>query len=140
MPISHKSIFIKEDGSFMQLTQKKFDDLTNMKPDANIPEFANKTIKHALFIYETENRKPVRILSKQYARFKFDKDGFIDMLHHMRQIPRHSEIFDDKPELKEGNIISAETMFEKKRFKGENFWIPSLEMEDDLLRLIFKKK
>ena len=124
----------------MQLTQKKFDNLTNMKPDANIPEFANKTIKHALLMYKTENRKPIRILSKQYARFKFDKDGFIDMLHHMRQIPRHSETFDDKPELKEGNIISAETMFEKKRFKDENFWIPSLEMEDDLLSLIFKKK
>ena len=141
MGLSSKMAFIREDSTFLVLTQKKTDSL--FKGESAIPEFADTTVKSAHFVYELENRKPIRIMAADYSLYRFSPKGFIDMPAHCMSAMAHISLLEDILPLQDrqrgkgDNIISAERKFLKRRFEHEWKWTPSEATETDLLRVLF---
>ena len=78
MGIGLRIFLITEDDSLRRLSVAQFERLRRGELEGRLPEYANKQIRYALVVLETEHRKAVAINMIQYAYLFFDSEGRLD--------------------------------------------------------------
>ena len=140
MGVGLRSFLITEDESLRRLSGEKFQRLRRGEPQERLPEYADKQIRYALVVLETENRKPVAIHMIQYAYLFFDAEGRLDRTN-LEQAARLA--LDMVPplasEISKGQIIDARHQFAKKRYHEQYTWTPTPELEGALVRAVLGK-
>jgi hypothetical protein len=135
MGIGLRIFLITEDDSLRRLSGTKFQRLRRGEPQERLPEYANKQIRYALVVLETEHRKPVAIHMIQYAYLFFDAEGRLDRAN-LEQAARLA--LDMVPplasEIRNGQIIDARHQFAKKRYHDQYKWTPTPELEAAIVR------
>ena len=110
------------------------------EPQERLPEYANKQIRYALVVLETENRKPVAIHMIQYAYLLFDAEGRLDATN-LEQAARLA--LDLVPplasEIRNGQVIDARHQFAKKRYDDQYKWTPTPELEAAIVKAVLGK-
>ena len=140
MGIGLRIFLITEDDSLKRLSVAQFERLRRGELEGRLPEYANKQIRYALVVLETENRKPVAINMIQYAYLFFDSEGRLDATN-LEQAARLA--LDMVPpiasEIRNGRVIDAHHQFAKKRYDDQYKWTPTPEVEAALVRAVLEK-
>ena len=138
MGIGLRVFLILNDGDRLQrISLKRFDGLWRGSKE-RLPEFARQTVRYALVILETENRKPNAIKTIDCGILKFDSKGQIDRNEWLRQARLAIE---SMPSIIEepgsSSVIDARGHFSKKRYEHEFKWQPSLKIRKAIEEAIF---
>lgn len=140
MGIGLRIFLITEDDSLRRLSVAQFERLRRGELEGRLPEYANKQIRYALVVLETENRKPVAINMIQYAYLFFDSEGRLDATN-LEQAARLA--LDMVPpiasEIRNGRVIDAHHQFAKKRYDDQYKWTPTPELEAALVKAVLGK-
>jgi len=140
MGIGLRIFLITEDDSLRRLSVAQFERLRRGELEGRLPEYANKQIRYALVVLETENRKPVAINMIQYAYLFFDSEGRLDATN-LEQAARLA--LDMVPpiasEINNGRVIDAHHQFAKKRYDDQYKWAPTPEVEAALVKAVLGK-
>jgi hypothetical protein len=140
MGLGLRIFLITEDDSLRRLSGEKFQRLRRGEPEERLPEYANKQLRYALVVLETEHRKPVAIHMVQYAYLFFDAEGTLDRtnLEQAARLaldmvpPAASDINDEW-------VIDARHRFAKKRYHDQYKWTPTPELEAAIVRAVLGK-
>lgn len=73
------TIWILDNDQLVNISQKKYAEF--YKGETNLANFAGQTIRVVVAIVETEKKKPIRIIYRNYFKYKLDDIGFIDEKH-----------------------------------------------------------
>ena len=129
---------INDDDSLRRIPNAKFERMLRGDPNEALMQYADKRIRHALVIVETENRKPNKIIRIQYSYLFFDSRGFLDTQEMDREmqlgINMVPPIMDDE---KNSTVINAEYKFAKKSYTERYLWTPSRELEVAIVDAVF---
>ena len=140
MGIGLRIFLITEDDSLRRLSVAQFERLRRGELEGRLPEYANKQIRYALVVLETEHRKPVAINMIQYAYLFFDSEGRLDATN-LEQAARLA--LDMVPpiasEINNGRVIDAHHQFAKKRYDDQYKWAPTPELEAALVKAVLGK-
>ena len=140
MGIGLRIFLITEDDSLRRLSGAKFERLRRGELEGRLPEYANKQIRYALVILETENRKAVAINMIQYAYLFFDSEGRLDATNLEQAARLALDMVPPIPsEIRNGQIIDARHQFAKKRYHDQYKWTPTPELEAALVKAVLGK-
>ncbi len=141
MGIGLRIFFVLNDGDRLQrISLKRFDDLWGNSKE-RFPEHAGQSVRYALVILETQNRKPNAIERIDCGILTFDSKGQIDELEWRRQVGLASEMMPPLfAEPRSSSVINARSYFSKKRFEHEFQWQPGLEIREAIKEAIFGSK
>ncbi len=141
MGIGLRIFFVLNDGDRLQrIPLKRFDNLWGESKE-RFPEHAGQSVRYALVILETQNRKPNAIKRIDCGILKFDSKGQIDEHEWRRQVGLASEMMPSLfAEPRSGSVINARSLFSKKRFEHEFQWQPGLEIREAIEEAILGSK
>ena len=140
MGIGLRIFLITEDDSLRRLSVAQFERLRRGELEGRLPEYANKQIRYALVVLETENRKPVAINMIQYAYLFFDSEGRLDATNLEQAARLALDMVPPIPsEINNGRVIDAHHQFAKKRYDYQYKWTPTPEVEAALVRAVLGK-
>ena len=138
MGLTMRVYIINDDDSLRRLPNAKYERMLRGDPNESLMQYANKRIRYALAIVETENRKPNKIIRIQYSYLFFDSKGYLDsqeldqgMRLGINMVP---PTMDDG---KNSTVINAEHKFAKKRYTERYMWTPSRELEVAIVDAVF---
>jgi hypothetical protein len=77
---------INDDDSLRRIPNARYEQMLRGDHSEALSEYADKRIRYALAILETENRKPNKIIRIQYAYLFFDSHGFLDIQERDREM------------------------------------------------------
>ena len=85
MGLTMRIFIINDDDSLRRIPNTKYERM--LRGDLNEPlmQYADKRIPYVLVIFETENRKPNKIIRIQYSYLIFDSKGFLDSQERERE-------------------------------------------------------
>ena len=129
---------INDDDSLRRIPNAKYERMLRGDPNEPLLEYADKRIRYALAIVETENRKPNKIIRIQYSYLFFDSKGFLDAQEMDREMRLGINMV--PPILDDGinsTVINAEYKFAKKRYTERYLWTPSRELEVAIVDTVF---
>ena len=138
MGLTMRVYIINDDDSLRRLPNAKYERM--LRGDLNEPlmQYADKRIRYALVIVETENRKPNKIIRIEYSYLFFNSKGYLDTQEMDREmrlgINMVPPIMDDG---KNPTVINAEYKFAKKRYTERYLWTPSNELEVAVVDAVF---
>ena len=129
---------INDDDSLRRIPNTKYERM--LRGDLNEPlmQYADKRIPYVLVIFETENRKPNKIIRIQYSYLIFDSKGFLDSQERERELQLGVNMI--PPIVDEGKtstVINAEYKFAEKRYKERFLWTPTPELEKKIVKAVF---
>ena len=129
MGIGLRVFFVLDNGDRLQrISLKRFDGLRR-ESEERFPEYAGQSVRYALVILETQNRKPSAIKSVDCGILKFNSKGQIDEDEWRRQAGLAIEMMPSViAEARSISLIDARSHFSKKRYEHEFRWQPSLEI------------
>jgi hypothetical protein len=129
MGIALRIFFVLTDGDRLQrISLKRFEGLWGDRKEC-FPEYAGQSMRYALVILETQNRKPNAIKRVDCGIVKFSSNGQIDEAEWHRQARLAIEMLPSLiAESRSSSLIDARSYFSKKRFVHEFQWEPSLEI------------
>jgi hypothetical protein len=138
MGIGLRIFFVLNDGDRLQrISLRRFDDLWGDSKE-RFPEHAGQSVRYALVILETQNRKPNAIRRIDCGILKFDSKGQIDEHEWRRQVGLASEMMPSLlAEPRSSSVINARSHFSKKRFEHEFQWQPGPEIREAIEEAIF---
>lgn len=140
MGIGLRIFLITEDDSLRRLSVAQFERLRRGELEGRLPEYANKQIRYALVVLETENRKPVAINMIQYAYLFFDSEGRLDATNLEQAARLALDMVPPIPsEINNGRVIDAHHQFAKKRYDYQYKWTPTPEVEAALVKAVLGK-
>ena len=140
MGIGLRIFLITEDDSLKRLSVAQFERLRRGELEGRLPEYANKQIRYALVVLETENRKPVAINMIQYAYLFFDSEGRLDATNLEQAARLALDMVPPIPsEINNGRVIDAHHQFAKKRYDNQYKWAPTPEVEAALVKAVLGK-
>lgn len=140
MGIGLRIFLITEDDSLKRLSVAQFERLRRGELEGRLPEYANKQIRYALVVLETENRKPVAINMIQYAYLFFDSEGRLDATNLEQAARLALDMVPPIPsEINNGRVIDAHHQFAKKRYDDQYKWTPTPEVEAALVKAVLGK-
>jgi len=129
---------INDDDSLRRLPNAKYERMLRGDPNEPLMQYADKRIRYALVVVETENRKPNKIIRIQYSYLFFDSEGFLDTQERERamqigvnMVPPYVD------EGKNSTVINAHYKFARKSHKDRYRWIPSRELEEAIIKAVF---
>ena len=138
MGLTMRVYIINDDDSLRRLPNTKYERMLRGDPNEPLMQYADKRIRYALVIVETENRKPNKIIRIQYSYLFFDSKGFLDAQEMDREmrlgINMVPPIIDDR---KNSTVINAEYKFAKKSYTERYLWTPSNELEVAIVDAVF---
>ena len=129
---------INDDDSLRRLPNAKYERMLRGDPNEPLMQYADKRIRYALVVVETENRKPNKIIRIQYSYLFFDSKGFLDTQERERGMQLGVNMvppFVD--EGKNSTVINAEYKFARKRYKERYLWTPTRELEVAIVDAVF---
>ena len=139
MGFGFRIFLIDEADKITRIPATRFDRIRDRDPKESLPQYKNSRIRYAMVILELENRQPISTARIDYGYLVFDSEGRVDQkfldtegqvaISMMPSIPLPGE-----PE----NIVHASDRFAQKRFKDEFTWIPSFELEQELIKKSFE--
>ena len=140
MGIGLRISLITEDDTIRRFSVAQFERLRRGDPQERLPEYANKQIRYALVVLETENRKPVAIYMIQYAYLFFDAEGRLERTNLEQAARLALDMVPPLPsEISNGQIIDARHQFAKKRYHDQYKWTPTPELEAAIVRAVLRK-
>jgi len=138
MVLTMRIFIINDDDSLRRHPNAKYERMLRGDPNDPLMQYADKRIRYALVIVETESRKPNKIIRIQYSYLYFDSKGFLDtqerergMQLGVKMVPQYVD------EGKNSNVINAEYKFANKRYKERYLWTPSRELEVAIVDAVF---
>lgn len=129
---------INDDDSLRRLPNAKYERMLRRNPNDPLRQYADKRIRYALIIFETENRKPYKIIRIQYSYLFFDSEGFLDMQEREREMRIGVNMV--PPYVDEGKnttVINAHYKFARKSHKDRYRWTPTRELEEAVIKAVF---
>ena len=138
MGLTMRIFIINDDDSLRRIPNAKYERMLRGDPNEPLLEYADKRIRYALAIVETENRKPNKIIRIQYSYLFFDSKGFLDTQERERGMQLGVNMV--PPFVNEGinsNVIDAEYKFAQKRYKERYLWTPARELEVAIVDAVF---
>ena len=131
---------LNESDRLQRISLKRFDGLWGDSKE-RFPEYAGQSMRYALVILETQNRKPNAITSIDCGILKFNSKGQIDEDEWHKQaglaIAMMPSII---AEPGSSSVINARSHFSKKRFEHEFQWQPGLETRQAIEEAILGSK
>ena len=138
MGLTMRIFIINDDDTLRRLPNAKYERMLRGDPNEPLLEYADKRIRYALVIVDTENRKTNKIIRIEYSYLFFDSKGFLDIQEREREmqlgvnmVPPYGD------EGKNSTVNHAEYKFAKKRYKERYRWIPSRELELAIIDAVF---
>lgn len=105
------------------------------------PEFAGQRVRHALVWVELEGRKVVGVKHIDYGFIAFNLEGRLDEEERARNLRMAADVLSAfYPNKENKDVIDASGRFAQKRYKHENRWKPTPEIEKALMRAILGVK
>ena len=121
---------VNDDDSLRRLPNAKYERMLNRDPKEPLMQYADKRIRYASVIFETENRRPVKIIRIEYSYLFFDSEGFIDSKEREKEIRLGMDMIPSYGDARESRrVIDAQHKFAKRRYKNQYLWTPSRELE-----------
>ena len=132
--------FINDDSTIRRIPWARYERL--LKGDSNrcFQEYAGKSVRYALVFLELINRKPVEIISIQYAILSLDDEGQISSGEYEKEMRLGAQMLvptEANPSFP--NVIDATGRFAIKSFKDRYTWNPSPEIEVAIIKAVFGK-
>ncbi len=117
-------IFFCAEDSVRSFPYAKFERLWNGDTADRIPEYAGQRIKYALVTVYTEKRQPIEITHIDCSYIVVDDKGKFDQDSIQKSLVDAINCIDLlSPSLtKQGNIIDATLIFNKKRYENKYTW------------------
>jgi hypothetical protein len=138
MGASPKIFFVNEKDEVAKVPFSRWERIHRNDPKESFPEFKNKKIRTVLAFVELKNRKPDHISYLDYSYTTFDSDGKIDETIAEQEMRDSMEMLSIGPDVtSNGNVINAEYVFAKKRYRHENSWKPSSQIIKIITDMIF---
>jgi hypothetical protein len=140
MGIGLRVFLVRDDESIQRLSLARYERLLRRDPQETLPKYASRRVRYALVILELEDRRPVEIIRIQYSFLSFDSQGSIDAGEQEREARLASEMLPpitndrDRP-----RVVDARHRFAKKRYDDDYRWIPSPEIEAEIVQAVFGK-
>ena len=130
MGLTIRVFIIDDEDSLVRLPIAKYERLLRRDPNESLMQYADKRIRYASVIAETENRKPFKIIRIEYAYLFFNSLGFIDSKEREKEIRLGMDMIPSYGEARESRrVIDAQHKFAKRRYKNRYLWTPSRELE-----------
>jgi hypothetical protein len=131
---------LNESDRLQRISLKRFDGLWGDSKE-RFPEYAGQSMRYALVILETQNRKPNAITSIDCGILKFNSNGQIDEDEWHRQAGLAIEMIPPLfAEPGSSSVIDACSYFSKKRYKHEFQWQPGPETREAIEEAILGSK
>ena len=136
MGLGMRIFIVIDDGSLERLAFERYNRLLQRHPHERLMQYANKRVRCAIIVVESENRKPIEILKSQFAYLLFDVDG---MLETGGESETRLAMDMVEPLIAEKNqqVVNARHKFARKRYAREYRWEPSPEIEASIQEAIF---
>lgn len=138
MGVSLRIFLVNDDDTIKRFPLTRYERLMHGDLDECLPEYAGKRVRYAEVAVELADRKPVGILRMQYFIMSFDSQGSIDASKRQKEKRLAMELLPPVGVHGQSNqVIDATHRFAKKRYDNEYRWIPSLEIEAEIVRAVF---
>jgi len=137
MGVSLRIFLVNDDDTIKRFPLTRYERLMHGDPGECVPEYAGKRVRYAEVALEVADRKPVRILRMQYFIMSFDSRGRIDVSERQKEKRLAMDLLppvDVNTQSKQ--VIDATHRFAKKRYDNEYRWIPSPEIEAEIVRAV----
>jgi hypothetical protein len=129
----YRVLIIDECGTIHRISCSKFQKL--LFGDGSLPEFANQTVRMAIYYGESENRRFMEVRRSEYSKFKFDAEGRVDEnFWNEGMIMVANGINFGLHERSEFEIHREK--FQRKRFEETHRWNPTPKEEKRLVDLV----
>jgi len=137
MGVSLRIFLVNDDDSIRRFPLTRYERLMHHDLDESLPEYAGKRIRYAEVAVDLADRKPVSILRMQYFIMSFDSQGCIDHSARQKEKRLAMELLPPVGEnAQSGQVIDATHRFAKKRYDSEYRWMPSPEIEAEIVRAV----
>ena len=141
MGASLKIFIVNRDDSLQKLSVSKFERLLKYDSKERMPEHAGKRVRYVLVIVEYKNRRPIKIIQKQYSYLTFDLAGRLDPEERKRAHRLAQEAILDLTNVQEhNNVIDAKQLFAKNKFVNIHSWISNNAIEIAIVNAIFREE
>src|SRR6266496_798769 len=133
--------FVLNDGDRLQrISLKRFDGLWGDGKE-RFPDYAGQSMRYALVILETRNRRPNAIKRVDCGTLKFNSKGQIDEDEWHRQAALAIQVIPSLiAEPGSSSVIDARSHFSKKRLEHEFQWKPSLTIRKAIEEAILGRR
>ena len=113
--------FVFRANDISPMSQKTFQDFFHARRPV-LQKFGGQTLMIAAAYYETENRKPLRLVAIEGLRCKVLKSGAIDPKHHFRGLQLVGMAFPGAmtSAVKQGNVIDATRQFSQREYRAQH--------------------
>lgn len=138
MGLSFRIFIIDDDDGLQRISLAKYERLFQEDSKERLPQYAGKRVRCALVVLLLEDRKPQSIAWIDCNRILFDTEGRMDL----KEWEGHAQLishFLDFPikEQDQDNVIDAQSVFARKRYKREAKWPLTPEIERAIEEAIF---
>lgn len=141
MGISLRIFFINEDDSIQHFALARYERLHERDSKERLPEYAGKRVRYALVVLDLVDREPIEILRIQYSFLDFDSEGRIDPDEGRKEARLAFEILPPLPIMRNPwEAVEARRCIPKKRHDDKNKWLPTPEIEKEIVDAVFGKK
>ncbi len=134
---SIRAFLVNEAGGIRRFPYARFERLWNGDPAEQMPDFAGRFLCVAIAYIETHDRRPLCIRHVDYVRLKLDKKGRIakDWIQSSMRLAADSVDWAwlRKESAGPKNLIPAEHLFSRKRYKQEFSWEPTKPQKDEIV-------
>ena len=136
-----KIFIVNSDASLEKLPAAKYERLIKYDPKERIPKYSGKRVQYVLVLIEYNNRRPIRIIQKQYSYLNFDSEGRLDQ-YARKNIHRLAleGLSERSHHERRGNLIDARQLFAKRKLRNYYAWIPNDDVYLAIVRAIFGEK
>ena len=138
MGLGFRIFFVNDDDSLQRTSLAKYERLYREDSNERLPQYAGKRVRCAVVVLLLEDRKPQSIARIDCNRILFDTEGRVDL----KEWESHAQLighFLDIPiaEQDQDNVIDAQSVFARKRYKREAKWPLTPEIEGAIEEAIF---
>ena len=138
MGLGFRVFFINDDDSLQRISLAKYERLYREDSNEQLPQYAGKRVRCALVVLLLEDRKPQSIAWIDCNRILFYAEGRVDL----KEWESHAQLisyFLDFPikEQDQDNVIDAQSVFARKRYKREAKGDLTPEIEQAIEEAIF---
>jgi len=138
MGVSLRIFLVNDDDSIKRLPLTRYERLMRGDPKERLPEYAGKRVRYAEVAVELADRKPISILRMLYFIMSFDSEGRIDTSERQKESRLAMELLLPLgSDGQSGQVIDAQHHFAKRRYDNEYRWVPSPEIEAEIVRAVF---
>jgi hypothetical protein len=133
---------VNKAGVIQRFPYARFERLWKGDPSERLPDYAGTFLRVAIAYVETVNREPLCIRHVDYLRIRLDKTGRFDKAWAQSGLRLAAESVEmpwlDTQAVNRKNLVRAEHLFSRRRYKHEFSWTPSKTQQADILKLALK--